>query len=304
MTRIASNCAALVLSLCWLPAVQAADFLARIPHVLHDRGLPSIFLRPNDEARAEPLVTDRPDFTEASSTVGGGVVQLEAGYTFSYFDSEKDGTITRGHTIPEALWRIGITDRIELRIVWNYAWERNTEGGVTSFADGADDLQLGTKIAVSQQNHIIPESSVIFQSNIPTGGNEFTGHKTSFGINYLYSWELPNGWTLGASTGFDTATEFVPLVPGVMPVVEGKDDYVFWHQSATFAIPLNDRLGAYFEYFGLYKHAFTGRGTENYLNGGFTYLLNNDVQLDIRAGKGLNDNSDDMFAGAGISIRH
>ena len=31
----------------------------------------------------EPLVTDRPDFTESSTTVGQGVVQLEMGYTFT-----------------------------------------------------------------------------------------------------------------------------------------------------------------------------------------------------------------------------
>lgn len=30
----------------------------------------------------EPLVTDRPDFTEASVTVGRGVLQIESGYTF------------------------------------------------------------------------------------------------------------------------------------------------------------------------------------------------------------------------------
>jgi hypothetical protein len=33
----------------------------------------------------EPLVTDRPDFTESSSTVGSGVLQLEGGVTFSNF---------------------------------------------------------------------------------------------------------------------------------------------------------------------------------------------------------------------------
>src|SRR5690606_21949136 len=30
----------------------------------------------------EPLASDRPDFTEASTTVGRGVVQLEMGYTY------------------------------------------------------------------------------------------------------------------------------------------------------------------------------------------------------------------------------
>jgi hypothetical protein len=30
----------------------------------------------------EPLASDRPDFTESSSTVGRGIWQLESGYTF------------------------------------------------------------------------------------------------------------------------------------------------------------------------------------------------------------------------------
>ena len=33
---------------------------------------------------SEPLVSDRPDFTEASSTVGRGVSQYEVGYTYTY----------------------------------------------------------------------------------------------------------------------------------------------------------------------------------------------------------------------------
>jgi hypothetical protein len=48
----------------------------------------------------EPLVTDRPDFTEASVTVGMGVVQYETGYTFTYDD---DGdTITKENSYPES----------------------------------------------------------------------------------------------------------------------------------------------------------------------------------------------------------
>ena len=54
----------------------------------------------------EPLVTDRPDFTEASSTVGLGVAQLEFGYTYVFDD---DGTVsTKSHSYPETLLRYGI----------------------------------------------------------------------------------------------------------------------------------------------------------------------------------------------------
>src|SRR5688500_15833003 len=40
------------------------------------------------EEEEESIITDRPDFTEASTTVGKGRVQLEGGYTFS---TDKDG---------------------------------------------------------------------------------------------------------------------------------------------------------------------------------------------------------------------
>ncbi len=49
----------------------------------------------------EPLVTDRPDFTEASSTVGKGRVQVELGYT--YFSDKNNGVRARAHSYPEVL---------------------------------------------------------------------------------------------------------------------------------------------------------------------------------------------------------
>src|SRR5918995_1889969 len=68
----------------------------------------------------EPLASDRPDFTEASVTVGRGVRQLEMGYTYIYDD---DGvTRTSAHSFPEFLLRVGVwADWLELRAGWNYA---------------------------------------------------------------------------------------------------------------------------------------------------------------------------------------
>ena len=67
----------------------------------------------------DPIVTDRPDFTEASSVVGLGVVQLEVGYTYT-FDDEGPGS-TKANSYPEPLLRYGIfRDWLELRVGWNY----------------------------------------------------------------------------------------------------------------------------------------------------------------------------------------
>ena len=84
-----------------------------------------------------PIATDRPDFTEASSTVGLGVLQIESGYTFI---SDDDGTATtHAHSYPEALFRYGVVgDWLELRLAANVADE--TTAGVRQ--RGATDLSL------------------------------------------------------------------------------------------------------------------------------------------------------------------
>jgi hypothetical protein len=107
------------------------------------------------EKLAEPLVTDRPDFTEASSTVGLGVVQLEAGYTYSYDADNLTSAV--GHSYPETLLRIGVlAEWLEARVGWNYASGTATvfnEGRET--VSGAEDLYLGFKWALTGQAGVL-----------------------------------------------------------------------------------------------------------------------------------------------------
>ena len=64
-----------------------------------------------------------------------------------------------------------------------------------------------------------------------------------------------------------------------------------------------DVLGAYVEWFALVPHSADTASTEHYLDGGPTYLFSKDVQLDLRAGVGLNDAAADVFTGIGLSVR-
>jgi hypothetical protein len=66
---------------------------------------------------------------------------------------------------------------------------------------------------------------------------------------------------------------------------------------------LCDQVGAYTEWFAIIPHSADTAATEQYFDGGFTVLVGNDVQWDIRAGVGLNDAADDYFVGSGLSIR-
>jgi hypothetical protein len=240
----------------------------------------------------EPLVTDRPDFTEASVTVGYGVAQLETGYTFTYNDDE--GEITRNHSFPESLLRVGmLADWFEFRMDWNYAAEEIEIGGIEDDESGAEDLTLGFKIALTPQECILPETAIILQTTVPTGSDAFGADEMLPGFNYLYGWEIVEGWETGGSTGINADVDD-----------ETDDSHVLVSQSWTLNHDLSDRVGSYIEWFSLIPTSADTNHTESYANGGFTVLLDDNIQWDIRAGVGLNSAADDFFAGSGLSVRY
>jgi hypothetical protein len=255
------------------------------------------------EDEEDPIATDRPDFTEASSIVPLGMLQLESGYTFIYDDDNASGVLTRSHSAPEILLRYGATELFELRLVWNYVWERSIEAGMATDSDGAEDVTLGTKVFLLTQEEWIPEASIVFHIVAPTGAEAFSNRNAEFETNLLYGWDLPYDWSLGASTGYSTATEIQLLLVGPL-ASEVEDRHNVFHQSVTIGAPWTDELRSYLEYFGLYFDGLSGGRPEHYVDGGFTYLLNNDTQLDIRAGHGLSSTADDFFAGVGFSVRN
>ena len=244
------------------------------------------------EKLAEPLVTDRPDFTEASSTVGLGVVQIEGGYTYSY-DANNVGSSTN-HSYPETLLRVGIlAEWLEARVAWNYASANDTIFGANRTAGaGSEDLYLGFKWALTGQAGILPEMGIITQMTVPTGSHDFTAGETLPGVSWLYGWDLNDWISTGGSTQWNRALDG-----------ETGRPYGEFAQSWTIGYSLCDRVGAYTEWFGIMPDGADSDHTQNYANGGFTFLVNDNLQFDIRAGVGLNEAADDFFTGAGLAYR-
>jgi hypothetical protein len=241
----------------------------------------------------EPLVTDRPDFTEASVTVGMGVVQFEGGYTYTYDDDENGRT--EEHSYPESLFRIGMfADWFELRLGWNYGDSAETVFGPGDGDDlsGAEDLYIGTKIALTPQSGCLPETAAIIQATLPTGGHAFTAGEVLPGFSYLYGWDVNDFFSFGGSSQANRALD-----------ENGEDFYVEFAQSMTTGYSWTDEWGSYAEWFMFAPAGAETSHNQQYFNTGVTYLITNNIQWDLRAGVGLNQAADDFFTGTGISIR-
>lgn len=238
----------------------------------------------------EPLVSDRPDFTEASSCVGLRRVQVEGGYT--YIRDNNNAVLRSAHSFPETLLRVGMfTEWFELRLAWNYGYNLNRDNVVSNIFGGGHDLYLGAKLALTVQDGWRPEMALIPQMNVPTGHKGFTSGEVEPGVNWLYGWDINEWLAAGGST----------------QVNRSLDDADVWYaefaQSFTINYKLAEKLGGYTEWFAFFPAGSAVALPQHYFDGGFTYSVHMNLQLDIRAGVGLNDPADDFFAGSGAVVR-
>ena len=235
----------------------------------------------------DTIITDRPDFTEASSVVGYGVLQVESGYRYT-FDNDGTNQVIR-NTYPDMLIRYGVfRDWMELRVGWSYSHER-TNGVENS---GSEDLLVGFKYALAEQQGILPELAAISHVRVPTGGRGFSNNEVLPGAVLLYTWELNDSLSVAMNSGVNQAIDEATFTK-----------YEEFFHSVSVAAAITNRLGAYSEYYTLAPSGADTMVPEHYFDGGFTYLITNDIQWDIYAGLGLNDAADDYFAGSGLSFR-
>jgi hypothetical protein len=239
----------------------------------------------------EPLASDRPDFTEASTTVGRGVLQIETGYTYAYDDDGTDRV--RSHSYPETLVRLGVlADWLELRFAYNHATEStSTAGGPFVDVTGAEDIYLGSKIGLTSQHGWLPEMALMPQMTIPTGADEFTADELLPGVNWLYGWDITDRLSTAGSSQINKSVD------------DDGTDYVEFAQSWTFGFGWTDRLSSYAEFFCFVPSGASTAKPEYYADGGFTFGVTNNLQLDVRGGVGLNDAATDYFVGSGAVVR-
>lgn len=235
------------------------------------------------------LVTDRPDQTESSSVVGLGYVQLEGGWTYS---ENGDGVDVRTNAFPEVLLRIGLVEWLELRLGFSgYVWE-DVDTGEDN--EGFGDTEVGTKLSLWKEGRYLPEAALLAHLSLPTGESGFSSERADPSFAFLFSHTLTDRLSFGYNLGAVWGTE--------------EDDSGDRHTlsvfryTATIGVGLTERLSSFIEVFGDVPLSASG-GPANMFDGGFTYLISDNFQIDVASGVGLSQEADDWFITAGATYR-
>ncbi len=251
----------------------------------------------SDSPWDEPIETDRHDFTQSPKVVGRGVRQFEFGVL--YTNRTEDDQVENSYATPELLFRYGLTDRLELRARFNYAWKQLSDGPEI---DGGQDLILATKFQIAEQSGWRPDAALELRSSAPTGGEATTTGRWQFGIDYIYGWKLGEYFTLSSSSGANGNA--LGDLAFIDPESDRNDQFIAWTKSLALGAKLTRRTTGYFEWFGIYTHGREEERSLSYLNAGVDYLVSKNLVLDARIGWGLTADADDLFAGLGGGFRY
>lgn len=261
---------------------------------LDDFGKPASQQRNPWEERIE---TERHDFTQSAVTVGRGVLQVESGYSYFYKDAEK---LESSHTGPELMLRMGLSEDIEFRLRWNYAWKfiKDEEDEI-----GAEDIRYSLKLQLTRPEgeSLMPTTAVEIRGTAPTGGDEFSPGAAQFSLDGIYQWQLTERCTLAGSSGFAT-NGFGDL--GITPEEAYRnEDFAMITQSAVVGLELTERNTGYVEWYGLFSTGLDEPLNLSFFDLGVDHYVTDNFVLDIRGGVGLTDDSDDVYIGVGGGYR-
>ena len=239
-------------------------------------------------AAAQPLSADRPGVANSPDVVAPGAIQLEAGLSF---ERETHGAGPNLNTImvPEGLLRVGLLSRLEFRVSADgYVLEARSGGNDRS---SGSDLAIGSRARLLDQQGIRPATALEFNLSLPTGSHAVTSDGVDPSGLLLVEWDFCDRFVLDGNLGLAS-------------VSLGKHDSGRAFQVAP-SLSLGAFISARADVFIEYHATFSDRGVadQQAVDGGFSWLVDDNLQLDISAGAGLNDAAPDFSVSAGIAWR-
>jgi len=232
-----------------------------------------------EAAAADGLTPDRPGFTNGSDTVSPGHVQVEAGLARTKYSAASGAG--QATDAPEVLIRTGLNAKTELRLTLpNFVWP---SGGEAGFGDGSVGIRTqlyqsrdgNTKVAFTPSLSVPVRSAVTVSGHVDPvlslNAQTTSGARWGLSSNLILSYPTQNG---GRLTDYTATGQVTYALTGLLSVY---GDYYYDAPAHAPPSPIAD--------------------------GGLTYRVAKNVQLDIETGRGLGGSALTQFYGGGVAVR-
>ena len=225
------------------------------------------------------LTPDRPGFTNGSDTVVPGRVQVEGGFSRTKYSADSgSGQVTDG---PQTLVRAGLNPKLEVRLTLpDYLWP---SGGQSGFGDGG----IGVRYKFYQSKDgstklsLTPNLTIPIRSAVTTSGH--------VDPSLTLSGQTASGSRWGLSSNLSLA---YPTISGKRITDFTATGQVTYQVSSPFAV-----------FADAYDDLPREGPPSSIVDGGLTYRLTTNLQLDLETGRGLGGAAPVQFYGGGIAVR-
>lgn len=232
------------------------------------------------------IIADRPSNSFVPFTIPKNFLQSETGMHLSSIKlniTKRDRLMTH----PTLLLKYGIIKNLEMRTLTEFSSEYRSFINAESYTTGVSNFQVGAKYFIVDNKKWRPAIGVIANysfNNLRTNG---LGKDTINGANLRIAFE-------------NKINKNIVLVYNAGISVErfgGRKTYIY---SVSPRFRLDEDFNMFVE---LYGNAWKGSKPFNSLHTGLSYLVNDDLKLDMAVGFGLLKIYPDRFGSIGISYR-
>ena len=225
----------------------------------------------------EPITADRPDQTESPFTVPKRYIQAEIGCSYENTRSHSSSIL-----IPTTLIKYGLTNRLELRLITELEQAKDVSKTYT----GINPVKIGFKTTLIDEKGWIPTIAFLghlYLAPVASKQNQLDFYAPAFRLSFEHtlSSKISLGYNMGAEWDGFTA------------------DPVFLYTLTT-GYAISEKLGSFIELYGFMpQHDIS----DHHIDGGLTYLLNNNMMLDVSGGASIDSHSHSYFLSLGFSFR-
>lgn len=245
----------------------------------------------DDRSEVDNLITDRPDQTESPFTLPKGYFQWETGFLYTsgpFATTLPNGSVVFGEdlesfTYNTSLFRFGLTDKIELRLIQEIG---NTRIGNFNSNTEVIPTLIGTKIHLLNQDGLKPQVAFLAHIGGPIFSNQNTGVQADFRFNFEH--QLTDKLVLGYNVGGRLDNDL--------------NDFTALY-TLVFGYSVTPKLYAFAELYGFLEKDIEA---DHQIDFGIAYLVSPNFQLDFYTGTGLKPESlisPDAILGFGFSLR-